>query len=60
MATCEIYQEAGALSGWRWRLVAKNNKIVADSGEAYSTKSKAREAFIRMANLAEFAKVKYI
>lgn len=24
---------------WRWRLYAANNQIVADSGEAYSTKA---------------------
>ena len=26
-----------AADGWRWRLVARNGRIVADSAEAYST-----------------------
>jgi len=29
---------------WRWRLLAKNNKIVADSGEGYRTKWGCRRA----------------
>lgn len=29
---------------WRWRMVASNGRIVADSGEGYSTKSNARSA----------------
>lgn len=30
-----------AADGWRWRLVAKNGKTVADSGEAYKRKRSA-------------------
>jgi uncharacterized protein YegP (UPF0339 family) len=30
--TVEIYQ---ASDGWRWRIQAANNKIIADSAEAY-------------------------
>lgn len=30
--------------GFRWRLVAKNGKIVADSGEAYVSAGNARRA----------------
>ena len=33
-----------AADGWRWRLVAKNGKTVADSGEAYKRKRSAVEA----------------
>ncbi len=29
---------------WRWRLFSANNRIVADSGEAYVTEYKARRA----------------
>jgi len=29
---------------WRWRMVAGNGRIVADSGEGYSSKSNARRA----------------
>ena len=30
---CEVYQDA--MREWRWRLVAKNGRVVADSGEGY-------------------------
>jgi uncharacterized protein YegP (UPF0339 family) len=33
---------------WRWRLVATNGKIVADSGEGYSSLSAVREAARRV------------
>lgn len=50
----EIYQEAGqwlgtrrggmSARGWRWRLVGKNGKILADSGEAYTRKADVKRA----------------
>lgn len=30
-----------AKDGWRWRLIATNGKIVADSGESYKTRTGA-------------------
>lgn len=39
--TFDVYQAA---DGYRWRLVAHNGKIVADSGEAYTTRQNARRA----------------
>lgn len=43
----EIYQDWGDL--WRWRLRAKNTKIIADSAEGYARKkhtvSMARKLF---------------
>src|SRR5690606_15930006 len=39
----QIYR---ARDGWRWRLVAGNGKIVADSGEAYASTRNARRAFV--------------
>lgn len=33
-----------AADGWRWRLIAKNGKTVADSGEAYVRKRNAVDA----------------
>lgn len=45
--TFEVYKAA---DGWRWRLRAKNSKIVADSGEAYSSKSNCVRAARRMIN----------
>lgn len=38
----EIYQDAAG--EYRWRLVAPNGKITADSGEAYVSLSNARRA----------------
>ncbi len=38
----ELYRDR-ALE-WRWRLKAANGRIVADSGEGYSTQSNARRA----------------
>lgn len=36
-----------AADGWRWRVLAANHKVMADSGEAYATKSSARRAVRR-------------
>lgn len=36
------YQDNGG--GWRWRLVASNGRIVADSGEAYTRKADVKRA----------------
>jgi hypothetical protein len=33
---------------WRWRLRAKNGKIIADGGEGYSSKAKVRRAINRL------------
>lgn len=46
MARLEIYKDnAGE---FRWRLVAKNGRIIADCGEGYSTASNARRAARRL------------
>lgn len=37
-----IYQDKGGQ--WRWRLVASNGKIVADSGEGYYQRNNALRA----------------
>lgn len=34
--TFEVFQDNAA--EWRWRLVASNGKIIADSGEGYQSK----------------------
>lgn len=41
-----IYKDAA--NEYRWRLIAKNGRIVADSGEGYSTHYKAKRAFNRL------------
>jgi uncharacterized protein YegP (UPF0339 family) len=38
--TFEVYEDAAG--EWRWRLVAANGNIVADSGEGYSSKQGAK------------------
>ena len=39
MAEFKVYKDAAG--GWRWRLRANNNKITADSGESYVSRSNA-------------------
>ncbi|WP_267643438.1 HVO_2922 family protein [Haloarchaeobius amylolyticus] len=36
----EVYRDSA--SEWRWRLVATNGNIIADSGEGYTTKQGAK------------------
>lgn len=38
------FQYYEAPDGWRWRLVSPNGKIIADSGEAYSSEQNLRRA----------------
>lgn len=38
-AEFELYKDSAG--EYRWRLQARNNKIIADSGEGYSTKAGA-------------------
>ena len=33
--------------GWRWRIVSRNGRKVACSGEAFSDRTAARRAFVR-------------
>ncbi|MFB6169731.1 MAG: HVO_2922 family protein [Haloarculaceae archaeon] len=40
-ATFELYQDSE--EKWRWRLVHRNGNIIADSGEGYATRQKARQ-----------------
>lgn len=39
----EIYR---AKDGWRWRLWAKNGRVIAESGEAYRSKYKCTEMIV--------------
>lgn len=41
-ADIEVYQDAAA--EWRWRLVARNGKIIADSAEGYDSRFNAERA----------------
>ena len=40
-----------AKDGWRWRLLAANHLIVAESGEAYATRAGCRRAIARVREL---------
>ena len=40
-ATFELYEDAGGQ--WRWRLVHDNGNNIADSGQGYASKQKARQ-----------------
>jgi len=42
---------------WRWRLVAGNNHVIADSGESYTRKSDAKEAARRVGSYANNAAI---
>ena len=42
----DLYEDTSGL--WRWRLRARNGKIVADGAEGYSTRRKAVDALKRL------------
>lgn len=42
----EVYKDRAG--GWRWRIVASNGRIVADSAEAYTRKADAVRASLRV------------
>ncbi len=44
----EVFQ---GLDGWRWRLRARNGKLIATSGEAFDSRGNARRAARRMSKL---------
>jgi len=51
----DIYEdEAGK---YRWRLFAKNNKIIADSAESYTRAYDAKKAAMLVINLAPLAEI---
>ncbi len=45
-----LYRDKG--KDWRWSLFAANGRLVADSGEGYSSKRKAVNAYLRLHRLA--------
>lgn len=53
MLRFEIYQSRD--TQWRWRLVARNGRIIADSGESYVTENNAVRAARRTRMLASDA-----
>jgi len=45
-AAYEVYQDSA--EEWRWRLIHKNGRILADGGEGYASRSGARDAVDRV------------
>lgn len=52
----ELYKAA---DGWRWRLVAANNRIIADSGEAYTRKADVARSLERFVKIVGTADIKW-
>lgn len=44
--------------GWRWRLLATNGRIIADSGEAYTREADVKRAIRAVRLAAAVAKVR--
>lgn len=51
----EVFEDKA--NEWRWRMVASNGRIVADSGEGYSSKSGARRALENVQQRSDDASV---
>lgn len=51
----EVYKDAKG--EFRWRLVARNKKIIADSGEGYKTASGCERAIIRVIKIISTPRV---
>lgn len=55
-ATFELYEDAGGQ--WRWRLVHDNGNIIADSGEGYASRQKAKQGIQSVKDNAPTASIK--
>lgn len=44
MPHVEVYRQRGVLRRWRWRRVANNGRIIADSGQGYTRRWSAKRA----------------
>jgi uncharacterized protein YegP (UPF0339 family) len=55
MTMFELYKDGKG--EWRWRLIAHNKKIIADSGEGYIKRSGARKAVERVKALVAIASI---
>ena len=47
----------GSAGYWRWELLTKNGKTVADSGNEYSSRAACRAAIVRVQRLVRLASV---
>lgn len=46
--THRMHEYRDKAGGWRWRIVARNGRITADSGQGYSNRADMRRAVRRM------------
>lgn len=53
--TFEVFEDRAG--GWRWRLVASNGEIIADSGESYRTKQGVKRGIESVKRTAPGAEV---
>jgi uncharacterized protein YegP (UPF0339 family) len=54
-ATFELYEDSSG--EYRWRLVHDNGNIIADSGEGYASRQKARQGIDSVKNNAPDAEI---
>ena len=57
-ATFEIFQDSAG--EWRWRLVASNGHIIADSGEGYQSKQGVKRGIESVKKSAPQAQVQFL
>ncbi|MFC6731131.1 MULTISPECIES: HVO_2922 family protein [unclassified Haladaptatus] len=57
-ATFEVFQDNA--DQWRWRLVASNGNIIADSGEGYQTKQGVERGIESVKKNAASATVEFL
>ncbi|WP_049947730.1 HVO_2922 family protein [Candidatus Halobonum tyrrellensis] len=57
-ATFELYRDRA--EEWRWRLVAANGNIIADSGEGYRSKQGAKRGIASVKANADGADVRVV
>lgn len=57
-ATFEVFQDRA--SEWRWRLVAANGNIIADSGEGYTSKQGVKRGIDSVKRSVEEAEIQFV
>jgi hypothetical protein len=57
-ATFEVFQDSA--DEWRWRLVASNGNIIADSGEGYRSKQGVKRGIASVKRTAADAEVRFL
>ncbi len=57
-ATFEVFRDSAG--EWRWRLVATNGQVIADSGEGYGSKQGVRRGIDSVKRNAASAEVEFL